>query len=214
MALRKCGINGFHSSSPNRPHLSAGIQKISPLLSCFFIGSENLCSKDGGCCRYLGRSEMFNDACVLQTFTAAEHRPSTFLELKRKEKQTNRRTLKSFVARWQGHSSLLSNYQCSWSHTAPSVCTLAQLLLCASRSSAWSHHQDLMEKFCHVWSFFSKLMFQSFYAKLEIRLSECFKQALLLQVVLIRDPSQFLLFSSCHWTSTSVRFFLTLPGFQ
>lgn len=43
--LNKCDINGFHFSSPNRPHLSVGIQKISPLQPCFFIGSENVCSR-------------------------------------------------------------------------------------------------------------------------------------------------------------------------
>lgn len=67
--------------------------------------------------------------------------------------------------------------------------------------------------------FLPKLMFQSFYAKLELspeKQSEAsaLNKPVVLPVVLIRDPTQFLFFSSCLWTSTSVHFFLTLPGFQ
>lgn len=90
---------------------------------------------------------------------AAKRRTSGFLDIKEKM-QTNRRTLKSFVAQRQGHSSFLLSYQCSWSHTVPSVCTVTQLLLCVSHCSAWSHHQDLMEKFCHLLSFLSSSRFR------------------------------------------------------
>lgn len=67
--------------------------------------------------------------------------------------------------------------------------------------------------------FLPELMFQSFYAKIEIwpeKQSEAsaLSRPVVLPVVLIRDPSQFLFFSSCLRTSTSVHLFLTLPSFQ
>lgn len=174
VVFRKCGINGLHFSSPNRPLLSAGIQKISPLQPRFFIGSENLCSKDGACCRYLGCSEMCDDACVLQKFTG--HRTSSFLEIKKKNpanQQKNFEELCCPTTRPQSFSfellvfmephCALSLHSC----TIVALCLLQQCVVTPRKRSAIS----CLSSWAHVSEFFTL----SWKFNLETVWSECFK---------------------------------------
>lgn len=136
-----------------------------------------------------------------------------FAELCGTMKKHNKKTTVLFVSNTHVHGATL----CSQS---------AQLHNCrfvspaASCSSAWSHHQNSMEKFYHPLTFFSthvsKFLRNVGNSPQPQKQSEAsaLNKPVVLQVVLIRDPSTILFFSSCHSTSTSVCFFLTLPGFQ